>query len=85
MPGQRSWLHLAHHVTGTPRRATLPGSVSDTGLGYPALALGDVPGVPGHIVELADPVAALPDLDAYEGPEYRRIRVTPPDGTMCWT
>lgn len=85
-PGQQSWPRLAPHASGPPRPARLPGSVSDTGQGYPALALGDGPGVPGHVVGLADPVAALPGLDVYEGPEYRRIRVViPPDGTVCWT
>lgn len=85
MPGQPSWSHLEPHATGTPRAATLPGTVSDTGSGYPALALSEGPGVPGYVVELADPVAAFPGLDAYEGPEYRRIRVALPDRTVCWT
>lgn len=84
MPGQSSWFRLGPHATGTPRPATLPGTVSDTGQGYPALALGEGPGVPGYVVELADPVAAFPGLDGYEGPEYRRVRVVLPDRTVCW-
>ena len=85
MPGQESWHRLEPYATGTPRPATLPGTVWDTGLGYPALTLHDGPGVPGHVVELRDPVGAFPSLDDYEGPEYRRIRVALPDGTVCWT
>lgn len=87
MPGQPSWPLIARYATGSPRRAIVAGSVSDTGLGYPALTLGqDGAGVPGYVVELADPVAAFPALDAYEGPEYRRVRVrVPSDGTACWT
>ena len=86
MPGQKSWFHLAPHATGEPRPAVLPGTVSDTGLGYPALTRGGAHGdVPGYVVELADPVAAMPGLDAYEGPYYRRVRVVLGDGTVCWT
>lgn len=86
MPGQRAGWRIAEHAaTGTPPRpATLPeASVADTGSGYPALTLGGA-GVPGQVAELADPVAALPSLDRYEGPEYRRIRVTTADGAVCW-
>ena len=86
MPGQESWWRLAPHTTGEPRPAVLPGSVSDTGLGYPALTRGDAhTDVPGYVVELADPVGAMPALDEYEGPYYRRVRVVLADGTVCWT
>ncbi|MEQ3554547.1 gamma-glutamylcyclotransferase family protein [Pseudonocardia nematodicida] len=84
----------------SPHPARLPGAtVADTGHGYPALTLGSehggsgrsgeregsqASGVPGHVVELAYPVAALPALDRYEGPEYRRIRVTLCDGVVAW-
>lgn len=85
MPGQTSWSLLEPHATGIQRPATLPGSVADTGSGYPALTLGAGPGVPGVVVELADPVVTFPRLDAYEGPDYRRIRVVLPDRTVGWT
>lgn len=43
---------------------------------------------PGYVVTLRDPVAALPVLDEYEGPEYRRLRtLTEIDGgetLPCW-
>ena len=87
MPGQRAWPlareHADPHVL--PRPAFLPaGSVADTGHGYPALSLDGGTGVPGYVVELADPVTALPALDGYEGPEYERIRVVLDDGAVCW-
>ncbi|MDQ4117546.1 MAG: gamma-glutamylcyclotransferase, partial [Actinomycetota bacterium] len=86
MPGQPSWGRMAPHAAGEPRPAILPGTVSDTGLGYPALTRdGSAGDVPGYVAELADPVAALPGLDVYEGPEYRRVRVVLGDGTVCWT
>lgn len=85
MPGQESWHRLEPYATGTPRPARLPGTVTDTGFGYPALLLGEGPSVPGYVVELADPVTAFPHLDAYEGSEYRRIRIVLPDRTVCWT
>lgn len=86
MPGQRSWFRLAPHATGEPRAAVLPGTVSDTGLGFPALTRDGARGeVPGYVVELTDPVSAMPGLDEYEGPEYRRVRVVLDDGTVCWT
>lgn len=86
MPGQASWFRMAPHAVGAPRAAVLPGNVSDTGFGYPALTRdGDHGDVPGYVVELADPVAAMPGLDEYEGPEYRRVRVVLGDGTVCWT
>jgi gamma-glutamylcyclotransferase (GGCT)/AIG2-like uncharacterized protein YtfP len=83
-PGQPSWDLVAPHAVGPPRPARLDGQVRDTGLGYPAW-LPDVPGsTPGSIVPLREPAALLPALDDYEGPDYRRIRVTASDGTICW-
>lgn len=84
-PGQPSWHLVAPHAAGTPRPATVPGTVLDTGRGYPAW-LPDRPGsTPGVVVPLHDPAAVLPALDAYEGPGYRRVRVVvPADGTVCW-
>jgi len=86
MPGQPSWSLMAPHAVGEPRAAVLPGTVSDTGFGYPALTRDGVHGdVPGYVVELADPVTVLPGLDRFEGPDYRRVRVVLGDGTVCWT
>ena len=92
MPGQAAWPLLREHAAPhrPPYPATLPhGTVADTGCGHPALTLDAAgadaaEGVPGHVVELTDPQAALPALDDYEGPEYRRIRVVVDDGTVCW-
>jgi gamma-glutamylcyclotransferase (GGCT)/AIG2-like uncharacterized protein YtfP len=80
-PGASHWRLLEPLVVGTPKRATLPGALYDTGHGYPALSLDDGPGVPGWIVELS---ADWSVLDAYEGPEYQRVRVRV-DGVECWT
>jgi gamma-glutamylcyclotransferase (GGCT)/AIG2-like uncharacterized protein YtfP len=58
--------------------------VHDTGLGWPALLL-DRPGtVDGTVIPLRDPVAALPALDDFEGPDYRRVRVALDDGAVAW-
>lgn len=83
MPGQRSWPLLAPHA-GPPRTAYLTGALYDTGRGCPALVPGAGDPVPGVLVPLTDPAAALPHLDAYEGPDYVRVRRALPDGTMCW-
>ncbi|MFC5064283.1 gamma-glutamylcyclotransferase family protein [Actinomycetospora atypica] len=72
-PGASAWWRLAPHATGS-RPAVATGRVYDTGYGYPALVRG-AGTVPGHLVTLADPAAAMPALDAYEGPDYRRERV----------
>lgn len=88
MPGQPSWRLVAPHAAGAPRHASLPGTLYDTGLGYPALVGADpaaVAGtVPGVVIALRDPAALLPTLDAYEGTDYRRVRRALPDGTACW-
>lgn len=83
-PGASHWRLLEPLVTGTPRPATLPGALYDTGHGYPALSLGAGPGVPGWVVELRAPTE-WSEMDTYEGPEYRRELVTLADGTECWT
>jgi gamma-glutamylcyclotransferase (GGCT)/AIG2-like uncharacterized protein YtfP len=72
-PGASAWWRLAPAArASTPAVGT--GQVYDTGMGYPALVAG--PGtVHGHVVTLTDPARALPALDAYEGPDYRRERV----------
>ncbi|WP_308259217.1 gamma-glutamylcyclotransferase [Pseudonocardia sp. H11422] len=83
-PGQPSWCLVAPHAAGVPHRASAAGTVFDTGRGYPALRPGTGPGAPGWVVRVRDAAALLPALDAYEGPDYRRIRVTVGDGTVCW-
>jgi gamma-glutamylcyclotransferase (GGCT)/AIG2-like uncharacterized protein YtfP len=83
-PGQVSWDLVAPHAAGPPTPATVPGSVHDTGQGYPAW-LPDGPGTtPGVLVPLRDPAAAFPGLDAYEGPEYQRVRVVTTERRACW-
>ncbi|MGB3438899.1 MAG: gamma-glutamylcyclotransferase family protein [Actinophytocola sp.] len=84
-PGASDWWRLEPHATGEPRAAALPGTMFDTGLGYPALQLGDGPGVSGWVIDLARPAFTLSTLDEYEGSEYRRVRVALPGGQLCWT
>ncbi|MFB9428247.1 gamma-glutamylcyclotransferase [Streptoalloteichus tenebrarius] len=84
-PGAAGWPLLAPFVVGPGRPATLPGVVHDTGRGYPALRLDSDDLVPGQVLTLRDPAAALPRLDRYEGEEFRRVRVRLPDGSVCWT
>ena len=83
--GQPSWGLVAGHATGPARRATASGAVFDTGQGYPALVPGSSGEARGQVVPLRDPASLFPVLDAYEGPDYTRIRlVLPADGTVCW-
>lgn len=84
MPGQPSWDLVAPYVAGGPRRVRVPGTLYDTGLGWPALVADVTSSVPGMLVPLRDPAALLPHLDVYEGPDYRRRRVTLAGGTVCW-
>jgi gamma-glutamylcyclotransferase (GGCT)/AIG2-like uncharacterized protein YtfP len=88
-PGRDGWPLVAPHVAGDPRPATAPGAVFDTGLGWPALLLGtgqngDTARVAGTVIPLRDPETLLPVLDEYEGPDYRRVRLTLTDGTPAW-
>ncbi|MGM1064247.1 gamma-glutamylcyclotransferase [Saccharothrix sp. Mg75] len=88
-PGMAAWPLVEPLTSGDPVPARLPGTLHDTGRGYPALrprAVDDAgPGVPGHVLRLEHPEDALPVLDEYEGDEYTRVRVTLPDGLVCWT
>ncbi|MFC4854206.1 gamma-glutamylcyclotransferase [Actinophytocola glycyrrhizae] len=84
-PGASDWWRLEPHAAGNPRAAVVRGTLYDTGLGYPALQPGDGPGVPGWVVDLAEPAVALSTLDEYEGAEYLRVRVASPGGEPCWT
>ena len=82
-PGQISWERVRAHATGPARLTTVAGGVFDSGHGYPAW-LPDAPGVtPGVVVPVRDPAELLPALDAYEGPEYERVRAVA-GGTVCW-
>jgi gamma-glutamylcyclotransferase (GGCT)/AIG2-like uncharacterized protein YtfP len=83
-PTGPSWHLLAPHAAGAPRRAAVDGTVHDTGRGYPALRAGTGGHAPGWLVPLREPAAALPGLDAYEGPAYQRVRVVTLDGERCW-
>ncbi|MDD7942238.1 gamma-glutamylcyclotransferase [Actinomycetospora lutea] len=90
LPGRSAWSLMAPHVTGEPREAWLPGRVHDTGRGYPALVRGGPGRARGAVLTLADPPGALPRLDAYEGPDYRRQRAVAhtadgPVPTWVWT
>ncbi|MDQ2584540.1 hypothetical protein CKY47_11205 [Saccharothrix yanglingensis] len=90
-PGMAAWPLVEPLTSGDPEPARLPGTLHDTGRGYPALRPlattdgGVGPGVPGHVLRLENPEDALPVLDEYEGDEYTRVRVTLPDGRVCWT
>jgi gamma-glutamylcyclotransferase (GGCT)/AIG2-like uncharacterized protein YtfP len=78
-PGASAWWRLAGAARGTWPAVTA-GRVHDTGRGYPALVR-DATAVAhrvlahGHVVELDEPVTTLPELDRYEGPDYRRERI----------
>jgi len=85
-PGQVSWERVRAHATGPAQPTTVAGAVFDSGHGYPAW-LPDAPGVtPGVVVPVRDPADLLATLDAYEGPEYERVRAVAggPDQTVCW-
>jgi gamma-glutamylcyclotransferase (GGCT)/AIG2-like uncharacterized protein YtfP len=84
-PGASHWPLLEPLTRGRPRRATLPGTLYDTGLGYPALRPGGTAAVAGWVAELAAPAPALSTVDEYEGAEYRRVRVRLSDSTIAWT
>lgn len=81
-PGSSAWELVEPWVTGEPYQATTLGTVFDTGFGYPGLLRGDGK-VSGWVLPLRP--GALATLDAYEGDEYRRVRISLSDGTVCWT
>lgn len=84
MPGASAWSLLSSWVASDEGECLLPGTLYDTLRGYPAYLPGEGPGVPAHLVRLRDPEAALAVLDRYEGPDYRRSRITLTGGTTCW-
>jgi gamma-glutamylcyclotransferase (GGCT)/AIG2-like uncharacterized protein YtfP len=85
MPGRLRWPLVADDVLRR-RPSTVPGTLYDTGLGYPALVLaGDRP-VPGWLLGLSERAPTLLDhLDVVEGPHYRRTDVTTLDGVRALT
>jgi gamma-glutamylcyclotransferase (GGCT)/AIG2-like uncharacterized protein YtfP len=97
MPGHRRWGMLAPHALDQ-RPATVPGTLYDTGQGWPAAVFGTTPGqrhVPGWVVWFSAGTLRilLPDLDEMEGigspPDpsvdpYVRIRVPVDSVTEAW-
>jgi gamma-glutamylcyclotransferase (GGCT)/AIG2-like uncharacterized protein YtfP len=85
-PSGLAWHRIEAHVIGEPVATRLPGTLYDTGQGYPALhADPNGPGVPGWTLRLDSPATALAALDHYEGDDYQRIRVVDAAGRLCWT
>jgi gamma-glutamylcyclotransferase (GGCT)/AIG2-like uncharacterized protein YtfP len=88
-PGRLRWPVLAPFATGH-RSASVPGTLHDTGSGWPVAVFDDGDGdVPGVLVEL-DPDqldAALALLDRIEGTVAGllvRVVVTTTDGATAW-
>ena len=90
MPGRLRWPVIESDVTAV-RAAVVQGTLFDTRQGYPGLVLSGDGTVHGWLLEL-DPASAqavLSRLDAIEGTDYRRVRVTTtagePTETYEWT
>lgn len=97
MPGHLRWGMLAPHALDQ-RPATVPGTLYDTGQGWPAAVFGTTPHlrhVPGWVVWFSAGTLAiiLPELDEMEGigpnPDptvdpYVRIRVPVDSVTEAW-
>jgi gamma-glutamylcyclotransferase (GGCT)/AIG2-like uncharacterized protein YtfP len=83
-PDDRAWHRIAPHAAAAPEPTQVTGTLHDTGHGYPALCPGQG-SVRGWTIPLRSPATAFTDLDAYEGPEYRRTRVIDSTGRLCWT
>jgi gamma-glutamylcyclotransferase (GGCT)/AIG2-like uncharacterized protein YtfP len=85
MPGRLRWPLIADDVVRR-RPSAVPGTLYDTGLGYPALVVGGDGRVPGWLLRLSERApAVLAQLDAVEGPRYRRTGVTTEDGVAALT
>jgi gamma-glutamylcyclotransferase (GGCT)/AIG2-like uncharacterized protein YtfP len=83
--GRAGWPLVAPHADGQSDAAWARGRVYDTGLGWPAMLLGEQPTVRGTLTRLRRPETLMPTLDDYEGPQYRRVRILLPDsGTVSW-
>ena len=97
MPGHLRWWML-EEVAVASREAVVPGTLYDTGNGWPAASFGEGPGIPGWVVTLelgsAEELGTLlRRLDAMEGiaedPDpigdpYVRRRIPLDDGTEAW-
>ncbi len=83
-PDRDGWPPIVPHLAGPPRPARVPGTVYDTGLGWPALLLDGGGTAEGTLIPLRDPAELLPVLDRYEGPDYRRTRLVTADGDAAW-
>jgi gamma-glutamylcyclotransferase (GGCT)/AIG2-like uncharacterized protein YtfP len=83
-PGRSGWPLLEPHAAGPSRPATALGAVYHTGLGWPAMQLDPAGRTPGTLTPLRAPTELLPTLDRYQGPDYRRVRITLTDHTVAW-
>lgn len=97
MPGHLRWW-LLEEVAVEQAELTVPGTLYDTGRGWPAAVFGTGPGVPGWLVtvEVASPLelgGLLRRLDAMEGigeePDpvadpYERRRIEVGEGVEAW-
>jgi gamma-glutamylcyclotransferase (GGCT)/AIG2-like uncharacterized protein YtfP len=85
MPGRLRWPLIAADVV-RQRPSAVPGTLYDTGRGYPALVVGGDRRAHGWLLELSERApAVLAQLDVVEGPEYRRTDVTTVDGVRALT
>lgn len=87
-PGDVRW-HLVEPFVTSRRRATAPGRVYDTGLGYPAARFDQDGTIEGWVYELVAgrETEALELLDIVEGVVeggYRRVRVEITDSISAW-
>jgi gamma-glutamylcyclotransferase (GGCT)/AIG2-like uncharacterized protein YtfP len=85
MPGRLRWPLIAADVV-RQRPSAIPGTLYDTGHGYPALVVGGDRRVPGWLLRLSERApTVLEELDVVEGPHYRRTGVTTVDGVSALT
>jgi gamma-glutamylcyclotransferase (GGCT)/AIG2-like uncharacterized protein YtfP len=85
MPGRLRWPLIAADVVGQ-RPSAIPGTLYDTGHGYPALVVGGNRRVPGWLLELSERAPTVFEkLDVVEGPHYRRTDITTFDGVRALT
>jgi gamma-glutamylcyclotransferase (GGCT)/AIG2-like uncharacterized protein YtfP len=90
MPGHLRWPLLGPHARAW-REAEVPGTLYDTGHGYPAATFREgTTAVPGWLVDLRPGIDAdvLRELDEVEGVAsglYDRVVVRATDGTEAWS
>ena len=85
MPGRLRWPVIADDVV-RQRPSAVPGTLYDTGLGYPAFVVGGDHRVPGWLLGLSERASTVfEQLDVVEGPHYRRTDVTTVDGVRALT